>query len=160
MFTLLVELPTFVKDIIFKEISSGPIIQRTIVSILEIYKLNKEFKIWFSSICPTVSEIEANWINITVGNSTLDNTFPWHDDRHNVGKFLGILWVSGSENCGGDLSVINDSAEVISVPFKPNTLILMPTHWIHRVEHYWGKDLRVSLNFTYDEIITTTNNRL
>ena len=115
-----------------------------------------EFDGWFSNVVNSKITSKDSWINYTTHKPGILNGYEWHNEKGiggaanpTNGAYAGIVWISGDENQGGNLSVlINDNVE--EVVFKLNTAIIMPSTMFHRVNHYYGSDTRVSLNFTFD----------
>ena len=94
------------------------------------------------------------WVNYTMFTGVI-NGYEWHNEQGiggagstMTGNLAGIIWLSGDENSGGNLSVLEND-EVVEIKFKPNTLILIDSSTFHRVEHYYGLSTRISLNFTF-----------
>jgi hypothetical protein len=120
------------------------------------YLANKRsiFDPWLSKILGySIVSYEA-WVNYTMFTGVI-NGYEWHNEQGiggagstMTGNLAGIIWLSGDENSGGNLSVLEND-EVVEIKFKPNTLILIDSSTFHRVEHYYGLSTRISLNFTF-----------
>lgn len=125
-----------------------------IVSLLDNYR--SEFDDWFSNVLDFKIKSKGSWVNYISFTSGMLNGYGWHNEKGiggaaNAmnGAYAGIIWITGTEDCGGNLSVlINDTVE--EVKFKLNTSIVMPATMFHRVHHYYGSETRISLNFTFD----------
>jgi hypothetical protein len=100
-------------------------------------------------------DIQHNWLNILTPHDSINNEFRWHNEKgdgegkFHPGDYVGIIWIQGDIDCGGDLQVINEKGEIVKYDFKPNTLITMDANMFHRVLHYSGHAPRMSLNFTF-----------
>jgi hypothetical protein len=121
------------------------------------YLANKRsiFDPWLSKILGySIVSYEA-WVNYTMFTGVI-NGYEWHNEQGiggagstMTGNLAGIIWLSGDENSGGNLSVLEND-EVVEIKFKPNTLIVIDSSTFHRVEHYYGISKRISLNFTFN----------
>lgn len=111
------------------------------------FNYTEEFQSWVRQYI-TFDKLVKNWINYTKYDIGVDNTFTWHDDIHRKGSTLGILWLDGSIGYGGDLLIMDEDCEMHRITFEPNTLIIMENKFPHKVEHYFGTEPRVALNFT------------
>jgi hypothetical protein len=113
------------------------------------------FDPWLSKILGySIVSYEA-WVNYTMFTGVI-NGYEWHNEQGiggagstMTGNLAGIIWLSGDENSGGNLSVLEND-EVAEIKFKPNTLIVIDSSTFHRVEHYYGISKRISLNFTFN----------
>jgi hypothetical protein len=113
------------------------------------------FDPWLSKILGySIVSYEA-WVNYTMFTGVI-NGYEWHNEQGiggagstMTGNLAGIIWLSGDENSGGNLSVLEND-EVVEIKFKPNTLIVIDSSTFHRVEHYYGISKRISLNFTFN----------
>jgi hypothetical protein len=113
------------------------------------------FDPWLSKILGYSIVSYDAWVNYTSFNGDI-NGYEWHNEQgiggaatDMTGELAGIIWLSGDENSGGNLSVLEND-EVVEIKFKPNTLILIDSSTFHRVEHYYGLSTRISLNFTFN----------
>jgi hypothetical protein len=114
---------------------------------LSVNNIQNEFNIFLSELLNEKVKVVRNWINFTIPGT--DNYFNWHDDLHRKGKALGVMWIKGDVDSGGDFWYMDDESMMHSVKFQPNKMITFPRHWIHKVESYTGKIPRIALNFTY-----------
>lgn len=114
---------------------------------LGVNNYTNEFEVWLTNYFEK-PKVMRNWINYTKHDPQIDNTFNWHDDIHRKGSILCILWIRGSVDCGGDLLVMDELANIERIKFKPNLLIIMENKFPHKVETYFGEDSRIALNFT------------
>jgi hypothetical protein len=112
------------------------------------------FDPWLSKILGYLIVSYDAWVNYTSFNGDI-NGYEWHNEQGiggaataMTGECAGIIWLSGDENSGGNLSVLEND-EVVEIKFKPYTLILIDSSTFHRVEHYYGLSTRISLNFTF-----------
>ena len=140
------QLPEWLQDIV----NSVSVEDKEYVGVrdfLNVNSIQSDFENLLSEIMNQKVKVIRNWINFTVPGT--ENYFDWHDDLHRKGKALGIMWLSGDEDCGGDFWYMDDESMMHSVKFEPSKLITIPRHWIHKVETYTGKKPRIALNFTY-----------
>lgn len=114
---------------------------------LNVNSIESEFNSWLTEIFKQETKVVRNWINFTISGT--DNQFNWHDDLHRKGNALGILWLNGDVDCGGDFWYMDDDSMMHTFKFEPHNLITIPRHWIHKVDNYIGKVPRIALNFTY-----------
>jgi hypothetical protein len=100
------------------------------------------------------------WIR-TAGEDE-NNHFEVHCDSHKGSDHIGVLWITGDENMGGDLVIydpawrnpqklIKENLQTYSnnklFPFKVGTLTIFPADVWHAIRNYCGKTERISLNF-------------
>lgn len=110
----------------------------------------------------------------TIGNATIidawlrtanndgDNHFEVHCDSHKGSDHIGVLWISGDENMGGDIVIYdpawrnpqrlrNEGNQTYNnkklLSFKIGTLTIFPADVWHEIRNYHGKTERLSLNF-------------
>lgn len=110
----------------------------------------------------TVNIVDA-WLR--TAQPRVNNNFEIHCDSHKGTNYIGILWLSGDENQGGDLVIYdpawrnpqrlqNENNQTCSYkkvfPFKVGTLTLFPAEVWHEVTLYSGIAERISLNFAID----------
>lgn len=117
---------------------------------------NLMFDQWFSNIFGKNVITESSWVNYVRYDPGIYNGYGWHNEKGQGGSgssmsgdWVGIIWISGEENHGGNLMIL-DSDEIQEIKFKPNTAIVIPSTMLHKVEHYYGVSDRISLNFTFD----------
>lgn len=115
------------------------------------------FDPWLSQILGQSIVSYDAWVNYTSFNEGI-NGYEWHNEQGiggaatvMTGQWAGIIWLSGDENTGGNLSVLENN-QILEIKFKPNILIIISADTFHRVEHYFGPSKRISLNFTFDII--------
>jgi hypothetical protein len=115
------------------------------------------FDPWLSKILGYSIVTYDAWVNYIAFDGII-NEYEWHNEQGiggagstMTGDLAGIIWLSGNENAGGNLSVIEND-EVLEIKFKLNTLIIIDSSTFHRVEHYYGNSKRISLNFTFNKI--------
>lgn len=106
-------------------------------------------------------DIQDVWIRTAQGGP--NNNFEIHCDSHKGTDYIGVLWLTGDENCGGDV-VLYDPAwrnpqhlryeeqQTYSLKHKLKfvlgELILFPANVWHEVTAYSGQTERISLNFS------------
>lgn len=105
-------------------------------------------------------DIADVWIRETVVSS--NNNFEIHSDSHKGTDLIGILWLTGNENCGGDIVLYDpawrnpqrmryENQQQYNIKqqfnFKIGELILFPSNVWHEVTSYYGTEKRISLNF-------------
>lgn len=104
--------------------------------------------------------IEDVWIR--TAEPVQNNNFEVHCDSHKGTDYIGVLWLTGNEGCGGDI-VLYDPAwrnpqhmrfedqQRYSlkhrITFKVGELVLFPSNVWHEVTTYTGDHKRLSLNF-------------
>jgi hypothetical protein len=147
---------TIINDTVLPEVLMTKIVScnSQIVGFLDNYR--SEFDNWFSNVLNCKIKSRASWVNYIRFVPGMLNGYEWHNEKgiggaanSMDGAYAGIIWISGTEDCGGNLSVLIDDT-VEEVKFKLNTSIVMPATMFHRVHHYHGSDTRISLNFTFD----------
>lgn len=107
-----------------------------------------------------IATIEDAWIRTVELNCS--NEFEVHCDSHKGTDYIGVLWVTGEEDAGGDL-VLYDPAwrnpqhmrheanQTYSLnktfKFSVGTLTVFPANVWHKITAYNGMVERISLNF-------------
>jgi hypothetical protein len=141
-----------IPDIIKNEISSN---NKQLTAYLD--DKRSIFDPWISQLLGKSVVSYDSWVNYTTfdGNT---NGYEWHNEQGiggasttMKGAWAGIIWLAGDENLGGNLSILEND-EILEIKFKPNTAVIIYSSTFHRVEHYYGKSSRISLNFTFDII--------
>jgi hypothetical protein len=102
------------------------------------------------------------WIRLAESDHNINNSFEIHCDSHKGTDYIGILWLSGDENRGGDLMLYDpawrnpqhlrfENQQQYNLrhrlKFKIGELILFPSNVWHEVTSYYGTEKRISLNF-------------
>ena len=147
---------TIIKDVELPESMIKDILSSDSQVIEFLKKHRRDFNLWFSDILKREVDSKDSWVNYVSFTTGILNGYEWHNEKGTGGaalakrgEYAGIIWIAGSEECGGSLSVlVNDTVEEIK--FRPETAIVMPATMFHRVDHYYGSDTRISLNFTFD----------
>jgi hypothetical protein len=123
-----------------------------------ISKNKKRFELIFESVLKYKIEIKNSWLNKTFYNKNTKNDFPWHNEKGvgyktvtMPGKYSGICWISGEENCGGSLDILKSDGEIKNIPFEIGSFIVFEADVLHRVNQYFGSIPRISLNITFDK---------
>lgn len=103
------------------------------------------------------------WIRLA--GEASNNSFEVHCDSHKGTDHIGVLWISGEEDMGGELVIYdpawrnpqrlrNEDKQTYNnkkvFPFKVGTLTVFPSNVWHEVRNYNGKTERISLNFAID----------
>jgi hypothetical protein len=104
--------------------------------------------------------IDDVWIR--TAEQVAHNNFEIHCDSHKGTDYIGVLWLTGEEGCGGDI-VLYDPAWrnpqhmrheeqqtynlKHKLTFKLGEFTLFPSNVWHEVTAYSGQAERISLNF-------------
>jgi len=99
-----------------------------------------------------------NWLNITVYRD-VENSFGWHNEqgqgfrdelKTHKGDMAEIIWISGAQDKGGELLVLDDKDMIVKIPYEINKIIRMSIATMHMVDPYYDRvKPRISLNTTF-----------
>ena len=121
-------------------------------------EFKNDFKIFLQNILDKEEVIVSEgWINYIKYDKVM-NGLDWHNevglgankDTIVEDPYMGIIWIDGDSNCGGEFKFIHDiTNEIVLVPFNPPNLMIMTKETIHAINHYSSSKHRISLNFNF-----------
>lgn len=122
----------------------------------------------FDAVVDCISTVgHATIVDAWVRTAEIDvpNNFEIHCDSHKGTDYIGVLWLTGDNDMGGDLVLYDpawrnpqrlrhDDNQTCNLKqhfkFEVGTLTLFPADVWHEVTRYNGQSERISLNFAID----------
>lgn len=147
-----ISVPDFMRDHIMNLVKTGSDFHG-VSGVID--SIGVQFNSWLSSQIDHEVELKSSWLNV-ISFTGAFNEFSWHNElgegggQLHQGQYVGVLWIDGDTDEGGNTEIMLPSADIVNCNFEPGRLTVFPISYLHRVNHYSGKAARISLNFTFN----------